>query len=201
MAAKILHAFVRILVPTLYRYRAQGLQAVPRTGPALIVANHVTFIDSLVLGAALDRVPRFVMHAFWLGKLRWARGIFESVGVIPIASRKEDPAVFARAFDEIDAALERGELVVIFPEGKLTATGEVDTFRRGVEHILRRRPVPVVPVALRGLWGSMWSMARGNWRRALRRREVEVVAGTALPPSVDASTLQQHVSRLRAGFA
>ncbi len=120
--------------------------------------------------------------------------------MIPIAGRREDAQVFARAFDEIDAALARGELVVIFPEGKLTPSGEVEAFRKGVEHILRRRPVPVIPVALRGLWGSMWSMARGR-RGAMGRRRVEVVIGRALPPTVDAETLRARVRSLRAHHA
>lgn len=202
MIARCLHAFVRALVPTVYRYRVRGKAAVPATGAALIVANHVSFVDSMVLGAALDRVPRFVMHAYWLGRLPWARWIFRGLGVIPITGRNEDPVRFAQAFEEIDAALANGELVVIFPEGRLTEDGEVGTFRRGVEHVLRRRPVPVVPMALRGLWGSVWSKGRGaGARRGLRRRQVEVVGGRVLSPAVDAGTMRSHVARLRASWA
>ena len=86
--------------------------------------------------------------------LRW---IFRTARAIPIAGAREDPALMQRAFAEVDAALAAGELVGIFPEGALTKDGDIAPFKSGVERILAARPVPVVPMALRGMWASMWS--------------------------------------------
>src|SRR5690606_15802903 len=113
-------------------------------------------MDALILAASIPRPVRFVMYyrIFQVPVMRW---IFRAAGAIPIAGAKEDPALMERAFDAIDAALAAGELVLVFPEGRLTADGTIAPFRPGVERILARRPVPVVPMALRGMWSSMWS--------------------------------------------
>ena len=88
--------------------------------------------------------------------------IFRTARAIPIAPAREDPDALARAFDQIDAELADGEVVCIFPEGTLTRDGEMNEFKRGVEKILERRPVPVVPMALRGLYGSFFSRRDGK---------------------------------------
>src|SRR5690606_11938684 len=98
--------------------------------------------------------------------------VFRAARAIPIAGAKEDPAIMERAFEQIDAALAAGELVGIFPEGALTRDGDIATFRAGVERILAARPVPVVPMALCGMWQSMWSrrnlLAHGGWLHRMR---------------------------------
>src|SRR5690606_14464168 len=129
---------------------------VPDEGPAVLVCNHVSYMDALVLAASIPRPVRFVMYyrIFQIPVMRW---IFSAAGAIPIASPKEDLAMMERAFDAIDAALAEGELVLVFPEGRLTRDGAIAPFKSGVERILARRPVPVVPMALRNLWSSMWS--------------------------------------------
>jgi len=146
-----------VMVRSLYRLRVKGVEAnVPDEGAALIVCNHVSYMDALILSAVIPRPARFVMYyrIFNIPVMRW---IFKTAKAIPIAGPKEDAALMQRAFDEVDAALAAGELVCIFPEGALTKDGEIAAFKSGVEKILARRPVPVVPMALKGMWASMWS--------------------------------------------
>lgn len=178
----------------LYRLRARGLESVPAAGPALLVANHVTYADSLILAGLLGRPVRFLVDhrvhdTFGL------RPFFRLVRAIPIAPRSEDPTRLEAAMEEVHRALEAGELVGIFPEGSLTRTGEIEAFRAGVDRILERAPVPVVPVALRGLWGSRLSRARAAPRRL--RRRVEVVVGEALEPDVGAEAIREVVCAMR----
>jgi 1-acyl-sn-glycerol-3-phosphate acyltransferase len=146
-----------VLVRGLYRLRVHGVEKhVPDEGAALIVCNHVSYMDALILAASIPRPVRFVMYykIFNIPVMSW---IFRTAKAIPIAGAKEDPALMQRAFDEIDAALAEGELVGIFPEGGLSRDGAIAPFKSGVERILERRTVPVVPMALRNMWTSMWS--------------------------------------------
>jgi 1-acyl-sn-glycerol-3-phosphate acyltransferase len=150
-----------ILVSVMYRVKIKGLENIPEKGAALIVCNHVSFMDPLVIGGTVRRPVRFVMdHNIF--KVPVLNFIFRTARAIPIASAKEDPEALQKAFDRIDAELAEGEVVCIFPEGKLTRDGEINEFKRGVEKILERRPVPVVPMALRGLWGSFFSRREGK---------------------------------------
>jgi 1-acyl-sn-glycerol-3-phosphate acyltransferase len=187
----------RVLLHLLYRLRADGLRHIPRDGAALLVANHVTFIDSLLIAALSPRATRFVMHKkyYEIWGLGW---FFRMVGAIPIAGYREDPAMLDRAMDLIDDALAHDELVVIFPEGALTRDGEMIPFRPGVERILDRRPVPVVPMALRGLWGSRFSRAPKQAKGSGPRRVFELAVGPKLAPAIaDCPTLFDCVADLR----
>ncbi|HEX6638033.1 MAG TPA: MFS transporter, partial [Steroidobacteraceae bacterium] len=150
-----------VLVNVMYRVKVRGLEHSPETGPALIVCNHVSFMDPLVIGGSVRRPVRFVMdhNIFRIPVLNF---IFRTARAIPIAPAREDPEALQKAYDRVDAELADGEIVCIFPEGKLTRDGELNEFKRGVEKILERRPVPVVPMALRGLWGSFFSRREGK---------------------------------------
>jgi 1-acyl-sn-glycerol-3-phosphate acyltransferase len=176
------------------------IEHVPCEGSAVLVCNHVSFIDFLFVAAALPRLPRFVMHHhhFEMWTLRW---FFELFRVIPIAPQKEDPARLHRAMDAIDDALAAGDLVAIFPEGQMTPDGELSEFRPGVERIVARRPVPVVPLALRGLWGSFFSRAHGEPMTKLPRRigaKVELVADEPIAAScVSIVELRTRIAALR----
>lgn len=189
----IIRLILRLLGRLLYRVRANGLDHIPARGAAVLVANHVTFIDSLIVSVLSARPVRFVMYYKYFNRCRW---FFRMVGAIPIAGRKEDPAMLQAAMDAVDAALANGELVMIFPEGSLTRDGEMLPFRPGIERIISRRPVPVVPMALRGLWGSRFSRARQ--RRSLGRRAFELVIDRPIPPAIaDCPTLYECVANLR----
>ncbi|MEI2456743.1 MFS transporter [Lysobacter firmicutimachus] len=194
-----------VLVRTLYRLRVSGTERIPDEGAGLIVCNHVSYMDALILSASIPRPVRFVMYykIFNIPVMSW---IFRTAKAIPIAGAKEDPEVMRRAFAEIEAALADGQLVGIFPEGALTKDGEIATFKSGVERILAKNPVPVVPMALRGMWSSMWSKRDGRLRRMRVprrfRARVEVVAD---PPrdgaAVDAPALEAQVRALRGDCA
>lgn len=196
-----------VLVRALYRLELHGIEKhVPDEGPALIVCNHVSYMDALILSATIPRPVRFVMYyrIFNVPVMRW---IFRTAKAIPIASPREDAALMQRAFDEIDAALADGQLVGIFPEGKLTGDGEIAAFKSGVEKILERaaaagRPVPVAPMALRGMWSSMWSRrdSRLGRMRVPRRFRANVVVMADAPiegPGVTAQQLEAKVRALR----
>lgn len=200
----LLRFIVWLLVHSVYRLRVHGEEQVPEEGPAVIVANHVSFVDALVIMAACRRPIRFVMdHRIF----RWPvlSFVFRTSRAIPIAPAREDAALMERAFDEVARALDAGELVGLFPEGKITDSGELNPFRPGITRILARNPVPVVPMALRGLWGSFFSRQGGPaMTRPLRRglfNRVELVAGA--PVSGDAAqpeALQATVGQLRGSW-
>ena len=199
-----------LMVRTLYRLRLHGIERhVPDEGAALIVCNHVSYMDALILSATIPRPVRFVMYwkIFNIPVMRW---IFRTARAIPIAGARENPELMQRAFDQIDAALADGQLVGIFPEGALTKDGEIAAFKSGVEKILARaaargQTVPVVPMALRGLWGSFFSRRDGkSAMSSLPRRfwsRIELVA-TAPVPGTDTSATGLHriVSGLRADW-
>ncbi|KAB7773326.1 glycerol acyltransferase [Xanthomonas sp. LMG 12462] len=195
-----------LMVRTLYRLRLHGVERhVPDEGAALIVCNHVSYMDALVLAAAIPRPVRFVMYyrIFNIPVMRW---IFRTAKAIPIAGAREDPELMQRAFDAIDAALAEGELVCIFPEGALTKDGEIAAFKSGVEKILARRAVPVVPMALRNMWTSMWSKRDSRLRRMRVprrfRAHIEVIADAPVPGAqATAETLEAQVRRLRGDAA
>jgi len=180
-----------------YRVRVIGHseERIPEQGPALIVCNHQSYMDPLVVGGTIQRPIRFVMahEIYRLPGLSW---LFRLAGAIPVASRKVDPECLAAAFDAVDRALERGELVGIFPEGRLSPDGEVGTFRGGIDEILARRAVPVVPVALEGLWGGVFSRAPGRWRRRERgffsRVQLKILAPVA-PEQADRDRLEADI--------
>lgn len=196
-----------LMVRTLYRLELHGIEKhVPDEGPALIVCNHVSYMDALILAATIPRPVRFVMYhkIFNVPVMRW---IFRTARAIPIAGAREDPALMERAFDAIDAALAEGGIIGIFPEGALTRDGDIAPFKPGVERIVRRaaeagRPVPVVPMALCGMWASMWSRrdSRLGRMRVPRRFRAHVVVMADAPitdPDVTAQQLEAKVRALR----
>jgi 1-acyl-sn-glycerol-3-phosphate acyltransferase len=196
----LMRFIIWMLVHTIYRVEHRGLENLPATGPAVLVANHVSFVDALVIAAASRRPIRFVMdHTIF--KIPVLSFVFRTSHAIPIASRKEDPARLEQAYDAVAKALDEGELVCIFPEGRITTTGDLNVFRPGIERIVGRTPVPVIPMALRGLWGSFFSRKDGPAMRHPFRRfwsRIEVVAGSPVAPEAAlADALQTQVLALR----
>ncbi|HSC98281.1 MAG TPA: MFS transporter [Casimicrobiaceae bacterium] len=172
-----------ILIHTVYRVRHEGLDNIPEEGPCVVVCNHVSYVDAVVIAACIRRPIRFVMdHRIFRAPL--LSFIFRAMRTIPIASSSENPSVKERAYDEVASALRAGEIVGIFPEGRLTHTGELNAFRPGILRILATAPVPVVPMALRGLWGSFFSRSHeGSAMRRIRGifSRITLVAGAPLP--------------------
>lgn len=194
-----------VLVRALYRLRVKDIEHIPDEGAALVVCNHVSYMDALILSASIPRPVRFVMYykIFNIPVMSW---IFRTAKAIPIAGARENPEIMRRAFEEIEAALADGQIVGIFPEGALTKDGEIAKFKSGVEHILAKQPVPVIPMALRGMWTSMWShrdsrMARMRVPRRFRA-QVEVVAAAPVDgAAADAEGLEAQVRALRGDAA
>ena len=192
------------LMRSLYRLRFENLDRVPERGAAILVCNHVSYVDALLILGVLRRPVRFVMikRIYDLPLLNF---LFRSVSTVPITRRSDDPVIYRRAFDSLADALRKQELVCIFPEGHLTRDGEMHEFRPGVLKLLQQVPVPVVPMALRGLWGSLFShQGRGTFKGGLKwlRSPVKLVVGKPLPPEgVTTGQLFEIVSRLRGAQA
>jgi 1-acyl-sn-glycerol-3-phosphate acyltransferase len=191
-----------VYVKLLYRVDVVGIEDhVPDEGAALLVCNHVSYMDALILSSAIPRPIRFVMY-YKIFQTPGAGWIFKAARAIPIAGAREDPALMEKAFADVDAALADGELVCIFPEGHLTKDGQIAPFKGGVERILARRAVPVVPMALKGMWLSMWSQRDsrlGRLRLPRRfRADVEVEAAPAVPGAeATADRLEATVRAMR----
>ncbi|MDW6092501.1 MFS transporter [Vibrio rhizosphaerae] len=181
-----------------YRVRYRNLHHLPSQGGALIICNHVTYLDALILSAASPRLIRFVMEADY-ATLPLIRPVLNRAGVIPICATHGK--TIRRAFVQIEKALQQGELVCIFPEGRLTSDGEIGPFLRGLDIIIQHTSSPVIPMALKGLWGSYFSRHRGRACRGLPKRlraKIEVVAAPPITASdTDSIQLRQHVAELR----
>lgn len=194
-----------IYIRLMYRIEIHGVEKnVPDQGPALLVCNHVSYMDALILSSAIPRPIRFVMYykIFNAPLTSWA---FKAARAIPIAGKHEDSALMEKAFAEVDEALAAGELVCIFPEGKLTPDGEIGPFKAGMERILATRPVPVVPLAIRGMWASIFS--RSGVINTLRlpsriRARIAVLADTPVDgATAKAVDMEQKVKSMRGEWA
>ncbi|WP_313951272.1 MFS transporter [Accumulibacter sp.] len=189
-----------LLIHSVYRLQQKGLENIPQEGPAVLVCNHVSFVDPIVIAAASRRPIRFVMD-HRIHRTPVINFVFRHMHTIPIAPAREDPAMMEAAFEEVARALEDGELVAIFPEGRITNDGEVCPFRPGVQRIVGRSPVPVIPMALQGLWGSFFSRRDGPAMSDLRRaglfKKIALSVGPAVAP--EAAT-PEHLHDLVAGL-
>ncbi|UVJ42873.1 MFS transporter [Pseudomonas sp. LS1212] len=186
-----------LLSHSMYRVEHRDLEQIPDEGAALLVCNHVSFVDALLIGGAVRRPIRFVMY-YKIYRLPVLNFIFHTAGAIPIAGRNEDLQIYEKAFRKIAESLKSGELVCIFPEGKLTTDGEIDAFKSGLTRMLEETPVPVIPLALQGLWGSFFSRdpRKGLFRRLWSR--VTIVAGAPVPmEAAEPGLLRERVSELR----
>jgi len=190
-----------LLIHTIHRVHVDASELIPEQGAAVLVCNHVSYVDAIVIMAASPRPIRFVMdhRIFKIPFLSW---VFRTAKAIPIAPAKEDPWLMEKSYVDIAKALHDGELVCIFPEGKLTSNGEINEFKGGIKKIIDRSPVPVIPMALRGLWGSMLTRSDGNpFERSFKRglfSKLSLVVGQPLPPqNVTPEVLREKVLALR----
>jgi 1-acyl-sn-glycerol-3-phosphate acyltransferase len=168
-----------ILINVFYRVRATGLHNIPHKGPAVVVCNHVSFMDPILLSGCIRRPMRFVMY-YKIFDIPLLSFFFRNMKAIPIASAREDEELMSTAFDKVDEELAAGNIVCIFPEGAITRDGEVQRFRPGIEKIIARRAVPVIPVSLGRLWGSWFSRRNDGALRKIPGRlfaRVPVVVG------------------------
>ena len=186
-----------------YRFKVTGDMNIPVEGAAILVCNHVSFVDAILLMAASPRPIRFVMdHRIF--KIPVLGGLFKLAKAIPIAPRAEDPAAYEAAFEASAQVLREGDLLCIFPEGGLTKDGTLQEFKGGIMKILERQPVPVIPMALTNLWGSYFSrVEKGNamvrpFRRGFFSRVGLNVGSAIAPADVQPAGLQTKVAGLLA---
>ncbi|GAL34541.1 1-acyl-sn-glycerol-3-phosphate acyltransferase [Vibrio maritimus] len=197
----VVRFLIWIMTTVMYRISHKNLHHLPEKGGALIVCNHVSYMDALVMSAASPRLIRFVMEEDY-ANFKPVRRFLKRAGVIPISAKRKGS--IRRAFVEIEQALAAGEIVCIFPEGRLTADGEMNEFMRGIDIVLKRSPVPVIPMALKGLWGSYFSRHKGRACKGLPTRfraKLELEAGTpVLPEDASSQAMFQKVSELRGDY-
>jgi acyl-[acyl-carrier-protein]-phospholipid O-acyltransferase / long-chain-fatty-acid--[acyl-carrier-protein] ligase len=193
----LLRLILVLLTNTLYRLRIVGEQHIPPSGGALLVPNHVSFIDGFLLIASLDRPVRFVVDAQYAEQPIF-RPFMKALGVIPISSHG-GLRVILRALREAGAALDRGDLVCIFPEGQITRTGTLLPFRRGFERIVKGRTIPTIPVHLDRVWGSIFSFNHGRFLWKVPGQvpyPVTVSFGAPLPSGTTADTVRGKIREL-----
>ncbi|MGE5415484.1 MAG: MFS transporter [Acidobacteriota bacterium] len=183
----------------IYRLKVIGRDNLPMDGAFVIACNHVTFVDGLIVAAGCPRPPRFVMFYKYFD-IPIVKQLFRDGKIIPIAGQHEDAKVLEAAFDQIAFELNDGEVVCIFPEGSLTKDGIMQEFRPGIEHIIQRTPVPVVPACLNGLWGSYFSRKYEKDRKPFRRKwsRISLEFGQPIPPEeVTAEKLFEVISAMK----
>lgn len=195
----LLRFIIWVLANVLYRLRVIGDEAIPKKGPAVLVCNHVSFIDWVIIAAGVQRPVRFVMdHGFARGS--FTRFLLKQGKVILIAPMKEDPELLRSAFVKIAEELRDGQLICLFPEGQITRDGQLNQFKSGIEKIITDTPVPVIPMALRGMWGSFFSRERGRAVMKVPKRfwsRVELKIGDPVPADhVSARLLFEKVNHL-----
>ena len=190
-----------MLVHSIYKLQREGVEQLPEEGPAILVCNHVTFVDGLVISAAFKRPIRFIVERAY-AQMPVVGYVYRKGKAIPVVPAKEDPAALDKAMDAISAGLKAGDVICIFPEGKLTTNGDMGEFKKGIERIVARDAVPVIPMALRGLWGSYFSRFYGG--KAMSKFPKKIFfkiglrVGQPVPPSnVTAAGLHKTVAELR----
>lgn len=193
-----LRLIVRVVMKALFRIRVEGRTRIPKTGPALLVANHVSFLDGLVVNEAAPRNVRFMIWKpyFEHPALHW---LFKLAKAIPVGTTgpRDMLAAIAAARKEIQA----GHVVCIFAEGGISRTGHVQPFKRGLERIVQGLDVPVIPVYLDRLWGSLFSFAGGKLFSRWSRRvpyPVTVSFGNPVPQGASAQDVYHSILELGA---
>jgi acyl-[acyl-carrier-protein]-phospholipid O-acyltransferase/long-chain-fatty-acid--[acyl-carrier-protein] ligase len=186
-----------MLTKTVYRIRIEGRDNIPEKGGALFVSNHVSFVDALLLMASTDRQIRFLMHRTYYD-LWWIKPFTKMLGLIPVAS-EQGPRELIHSLRAAGDVIRGGEVMCIFAEGKITRTGELDEFHRGYERIMKDVNAPIVPIALAGIWGSIFSFEGGKffwkWPRKFPYR-VTVRYGHPLPPTATPDEVRAAVEKL-----
>jgi 1-acyl-sn-glycerol-3-phosphate acyltransferase len=200
MPEYIIRLIMLFITRVIYRLRVQGDEHLPTEGPAIVVCNHVSFVDAIILGVCSPRPMIFLMdhRIFQTPGLGW---FFRAVKAIPIAPQKEDPQAYERAFARARQVLDEGDLLCLFPEGAITRDGKLAPFKPGILKILETHPVPVIPAALHNLWGSYFSRIEGvAMSKPMRRglfNHVGLSVDTPIPPEqVTLDGLQQKVQEL-----
>ncbi len=196
-AGRLLWRFGCLLARLIYRIRVDGRQHLPASGGALLVANHLSFVDACILAAASGRYVRFLMHERYARKPLLGT-LCRHLGIIPI-STEQRPRELIRSLRQAADAIRRGELVCIFAEGQVSRTGQMLPFRRGFERIMDGLDAPIIPVCLESVWGSIFSFDRHRFLWKLPQRipyPVSVSYGRPLAPTATPAEVRGVVQEL-----
>ncbi len=197
----LMRFFAWILITFFYRVRPIGLENIPNSGPAVVVCNHVSFMDPILLSGAIRRPMRFVMY-YKIFDMPVLKFFFKAMKAIPIAGAREDEETMNAAFDTVDDELAAGNIVCIFPEGALTRDGKIQRFRPGIERIIARRAVPVIPVSLGRLWGGWFSRRPNGTMRKVPSRlfaRVPIMVGPAVAAAEVSAAKMELLVRTQRG--
>ena len=195
----LMRFLVWLLIHTIYRVEVKGSENIPEEGPVVVAANHVSFVDPLIIGGVVRRPVRFVMY-HKIFKIPVLHFIFKTGKAIPIAARSEDPECLEAAYRRIHEVIDDGDVLGIFPEGSITDSGDIRTFKKGIEKIVAQKPVAVVPMALCNLWGSLFSRRDPLYKRRPYkfRALIELRVGRPIPAAeLTAERLENAVRQLR----
>lgn len=195
---EIIYRFLAgMLIKLTYNTQFIGFEKIPKNGPALLIANHASYLDGVIIQAACSRPIRFVIDHY-IYNLPGVNYFMRHNRAIPIFAKKES---VEKALDGISSALESGDLVGIFPEGQLTYTGNLGRFKPGIEWIVDRDPVPVYPIVIIGMWDSMFSRkyrkSSMRWIPRNFRRKVIAICGDPIHPG---SLHVNHLQRTLLGM-
>jgi hypothetical protein len=195
----LMRFLVWLLIHTIYRVRVTGMENIPEEGPVIVVSNHVSFVDPLILGGMIRRPVNFVMY-HRIYNIPLLKFVFKTGKAIPIAGRSENPEILEAAYRRMHDVLAAGDVLGIFPEGRITDDGEIGEFKPGVEKLVAEQPVTVVPIALCNLWGSLFSRRDPLHKRRPYKlwAQIEMRVGRPVPPhEVSAARLEAEVRALR----
>jgi len=195
----LMRFLVWLLIHTIYRVRVSGMENIPDDGPVIVASNHVSFVDPLIIGGMIRRPVNFVMY-HRIYSIPLLKFVFKTGKAIPIAGRSENPAILDAAYQRMHDVLANDDVLGIFPEGRITEDGEIQPFKNGVEKIVAEQAVPVVPIALCNLWGSLFSRRDPLHKRRPYKfwARIEMRIGQAIPPEeLSAARLEQEVRRLQ----
>ena len=196
MVRTIVRWLFEVILAVFFRLRIEGREHLPMHGSALIVANHISYLDGFLIGKA---TPRYIRFLLWkpIYDIPIMQPFFRMWELIPIHSEKPRQAIESLRLAR--AEIEKGELVGIFPEGAITRNGEMDQFRRGYERIVDGTGAPIIPVRLEGMWGHPLSMKGGKlfacWER-FWRPGIRVTIGAPLSGMPTPEELEEAIRRL-----
>ncbi len=193
----VLRLILWVLANTLYRLRVIGRSNIPEHGGGLLIANHTSFLDALVIIASIDRPVRFIMYQ-GIYEVPWIKPLARLMGAIPVTPGG-GPREVVQSLRNATEAIEHGELVCIFAEGQITRTGQMLPFRRGFERIMKGVDAPIIPVYIDQIWGSIFSFAEGRFFWKWPRRipfHIAIAYGPALPPTANAYDVRSAIQEL-----
>ena len=191
---------IMVVTKTLYRIRMVHPERLPASGPALLVPNHASWVDALLIGSCCPRRVRFVMsrHVFEASKLKF---LYRLMDVILI-SEADPPKEIVRALKRARQALDDGFMVCIFAEGAITRNGQMQTFKAGLERIVKGTDHPIIPIYLGGVWGSIFSYHKGKLGGRPRQipYPVSIHVGQPMPAASTAFEVRQKVQELSTDY-